>query len=151
MSADPEPVQGCKMIELGSLQYVACASTDFVARHFNHGVNGDSLAQAPHLRFDRRDTLQTRWAREAHRIDIAAPVHWVPSTHGFLDLTLSGLGWSLQPLPMIGAHMDAGRLVELPPRLRIDVKLYWIVSRLHTSTLHQLTRAVRAAAARELQ
>ncbi|WP_302480086.1 LysR family transcriptional regulator ArgP [Sphingomonas bacterium] len=115
VGADPEPVQGCKTTELGSMRYAACASPDFMARHFKGAVSVDSLGRAPHLRFDRRDTLQGRWAREAYRTDLAAPVHWVPSTYGFLDLTLSGLGWSVQPLAMVAAHLEAGRLVELPP------------------------------------
>lgn len=150
VSADPEPVQGCKTTELGSMRYIACASPEFMVWHFGNGVSGDSLARAPHLRFDRRDTLQARWAREAHRTELAARVHWVPSTNGFLDLTLSGLGWSLQPLAMVAAHMKAGRLIELPPTLSIDVKLYWTVARLHAGTLRQLTHAVRTVAADKL-
>ena len=151
VSADAEPVQGCKTVELGSLRYAACASPDFMARHFGDEVNGASLSGAPHLRFDRRDTLQARWAREAHRADLATAAYCVPSSHGFLDLILAGLGWGLQPLSMVKVHMEAGRLVELPPGLRIDIKLYWTVARLHAETLGQLTRAVRAAAARELR
>lgn len=151
VSADPEPVQGCRTTALGSLRYAACASLAFMDRYFDQGVNRDSLAQAPYLRFDRRDTLQARWAREAHQTDLAGPAHLVPSTLGFLDLALSGLGWGLQPLALVSAHLEAGRLVELKPASRIDVKLYWKVARLHSGTLDQLTEAVRAAAARKLQ
>jgi LysR family transcriptional regulator (chromosome initiation inhibitor) len=52
---------------------------------------------------------------------------------------------------MVSAHLDAGRLVELPPGLRIDVKLYWAVARRHAGTLDQLAQAVRAVAAEDLQ
>lgn len=150
VTADPEPVQGCKTITLGALRYAACASPDFVARHFGEGVSAEKLKLAPHLRFDRRDRLQARWAREAHGVELTAPNHWVPSTHGFLDLALAGLGWGLQPLALAEAHIATGRLVELQPIVRTDVKLYWTVARLHSSLLRDLTEAVRAAAAREL-
>ena len=150
VTADPEPVQGCKTITLGALRYAACASPDFVARHFGEGVNADSLAKAPHLRFDRRDMLQAGWASEAHDIDLVAPTHWVPSTHGFLDLALAGLAWGMQPLALAQAHIAAGRLIELPPALRIDVKLYWTVSRLPVASLRHVTDAVRAVATRSL-
>jgi LysR family transcriptional regulator (chromosome initiation inhibitor) len=151
VTADPAPVQGCKTIELGALRYAACASPEFVGRYFGQGVNRDSLAQAPHLRFDRRDMLQARWAREAHRTDLTGPVHWVPSTLGYIDLTLSALGWAMHPLALIEDLLASGRIVELPPGTRVDVKLYWTVARLHAGALEELTQAVRAVAVRELR
>lgn len=150
VTADPEPVQGCKTIALGALRYAACASPDFMARHFSAGVNGETLAMAPCMRFDRRDLLQARWVSEAHAADLIAPIHWVPSTQGFLDLALAGLAWGLQPVQLAGPHLAAGRLIELPPALRIGVKLYWTVARLHASPLRHLTKAVRLAADRSL-
>ncbi|MGC8470220.1 MAG: LysR family transcriptional regulator ArgP [Acetobacteraceae bacterium] len=150
VTADPEPVQGCRTTVLGALRYAACASPDFMARHFAAGVDAAALAQAPHLRFDRRDALQARWAAAAHAVVLAAPTHWVPSTHGFLDLCLAGLAWGLQPLPLAAAHLAAGGLVELPPRLRLEVKLHWSVARLGAASLRALTEAVCTAAARSL-
>ena len=150
VTADPEPVQGCKTMPLGALRYAACASPDFMARHFTAGVDEAALARAPFMRFDRRDRLQASWARAAHGVELAAPVHWIPSTQGFLELALAGLAWGMQPLDLAGAHILAGRLAELPPGLRVDVELYWVVARLHAATLEQLTKAVRAAAAPSL-
>lgn len=151
VSADPKPVPGCKTMALGALRYVACASPDFMMRYFSQGVEKAALTRAPFLRFDRRDQLQTRWAREAYQVELTAPVHWVPSTHGFLDLTLAGLAWAMQPLPLVEAHLEAGRLIELPPGLRLDVQLYWIVTRLHAEALRQLTHAVCLVAAQDLR
>jgi LysR family transcriptional regulator, chromosome initiation inhibitor len=150
VTANPEPVQGCRTIPLGALRYAACASPDFIARHFVGGVNAAALAMAPHLRFDRRDMLQTRWALAAYGVDLTAPAHWIPSTQGFVDLALAGLAWGLQPLALAGAHIAANRLVELPPSLRVEVKLYWTVARLHAASLGRLTKAVCAAAERSL-
>jgi LysR family transcriptional regulator (chromosome initiation inhibitor) len=42
-------------------------------------------------------------------------------------------------------------LVELPPALRIEVKLHWTVARLHAASLRALTDAVRRAASEGLQ
>ena len=151
VTADPEPVQGCRTILLGALRYAACASPAFVARHFEKGVTVDTLATAPHLRFDRRDRLQERWAREALGIQLSAPAHWVASTQGFLDFALAGLAWGLQPVVLAGPHLAAGRLVELLPAHPIDVKLYWTVTRLDARSLHALTEAVRGSAAKSLQ
>ncbi|MQT13469.1 LysR family transcriptional regulator ArgP [Segnochrobactrum spirostomi] len=146
VTAEREPVQGCRTLTLGALRYAACASPDFVARHFPRGVTAEALAAAPCLRFDRRDFLQARWAKAAFGIDLAGPVHWVPSTHGFLDMTLAGLGWGLHPCGMVQPHLAAGRLVDLGPEHRVEVPLYWTVTRLHAAPLRHLTDAVRIAA-----
>ncbi len=144
---DPEPVQGCKTIPLGALRYVACATPAFVDRYFADGLNAATLACAPHLRFDRHDAMQERWAREAHDIDLAGPVHWVPSTHGLLDFILAGIGWGMNPVQLVEGHLASGRLIELPPAHRLNVKLYWTVARLHALTLRRLTTAIQEAAA----
>lgn len=148
---DPEPVQGCKTISLGALRYVACASPAFVARYFAEGVDAETLARAPHIRFDRHDTLQARWAGEAHDVTLVGQIHWVPSTRGMLDFILEGIGWGMKPLRLVNDHLTAGRLIELPPKLRIDVKLYWTVQRLHATTLRRLTDAVRATSIHHLE
>jgi LysR family transcriptional regulator (chromosome initiation inhibitor) len=150
VTTDLKPVQGCKVIPLGALRYVACASPDFVARYFAQGVDGDALAVAPHLRFDRRDGLQARWAREAYGVEPGGPVHWVPSTNAFIDFALEGLGWSMHPLQLVAPELASGALVELAPGLRIDVQLHWAVTRLHTGLLQHLSDAVRAVAQERL-
>lgn len=148
---DPEAVQGCKTIALGALRYVACATPAFVDRYFREGVNAEGLARAPHMRFDRHDTMQERWTQEAHGVDLTSPIHWVPSTQGLLDFILAGVGWGMNPVQLVADHLSSGRLVELQPALRLDVKLYWTVARLHAATLRRLTTAVRDAATSNLQ
>ncbi|WP_206244542.1 LysR family transcriptional regulator ArgP [Novosphingobium terrae] len=150
VTADTRPVQGCKTAHLGALRYVACASPAFIARHFAQGVTAETLAHAPYLRFDRRDLLQARWAREALGAEPTGPVHWVPSTTAFIDLTLEDLGWSLHPLSLVQDHLAAGRLVELPPQRPLDVTLHWVVPRLHSPSLQHLSAAIREVAGRLL-
>ena len=86
------------------------------------------------------------WAQEAYGVDLKGPIHWVPTTTGFLDLALAGLAWGLQPQTMVQPHLEAGRLVELAPGHAIKIKLYWTVARIHASSLQALTEAVVAAA-----
>lgn len=150
VTADPAPVPGCKTYPLGAIRYVAVASPDFIARFFAGGVDAQSLQQAPILRFDRRDELQARWAQAAWGIRLSAPSHWLPSTQGMLDMTLAGLGWAMTPPVLAERHLAAGRLVELAPKLAIDVALYWQRTRLATPLLERLTQAVRTTAAKSL-
>jgi LysR family transcriptional regulator (chromosome initiation inhibitor) len=147
VTADPAPVPGCKTYPLGALDYVAVASPAFMARFFPDGVDARSLEAAPILRFDRRDQLQARWAKEAWDVRIRPPTHWTPSTPGMLDMTLAGLGWATTPVVLAQPHLASGRLVELPPRLRIAVTLYWQRTRLTARLLDRLTQAVRSTGA----
>jgi len=61
-------------------------------------------------------------------------------------MTLAGLGWAMTPVVLAAPHLAAGRLVELPPRLRIGVTLYWQSTRLTARLLDRLTHAVRSTA-----
>ena len=150
VTADPVPVQGCRTRPLGNLRYAATASPAFMARHFPCGVDAGSLAQAPVLRFDRRDRLQARWMRATVGAELAAPMHQAPSTQAFVDLALAGLGWCMNPLPLVEDALAAGRLVELVPGQRLDVPLHWQHARVGARLLDALTRAVVDTARRRL-
>lgn len=150
VTTDPLPVPGCRTRSLGALRYVATASPDFVRRHFGEGVNAAAQACAPVLRFDRKDELQIRWVRQTFGVALDAPTHWVPSTQGFLDATLAGLGWTMNPLALAREHLAAGRLVELVPGYPLDVTLHWQHARLGARLLEALTREVTAEARQSL-
>lgn len=150
VSADPGAVQGCKTIELGNLEYLACCSPDFAARYFPDGVDEQALRLAPCLRFERRDGLQARWAREIHGVELNAPMHWVPSSLGFLNFTLAGMAWGMQPAMLVRPRIAEGLLVELSPNKPIAVKLYWTITRLHATPLKALSDFVRQVARRSL-
>lgn len=146
VSADPGTVQGCKTIELGSLQYLACCSPEFAQQYFPNGVSENTLRHAPCLRFERRDGLQARWVRETHGVELDAPMHWVPSTFGFLNFGLAGLAWGMHPTVIAKPRIAEGLLVELTPDKPLNVTLYWTVTRLHASALRTFTDAVRGTA-----
>jgi LysR family transcriptional regulator, chromosome initiation inhibitor len=147
VTADPHPVQGCSVVALGSMRYLAVATPDFVARHFANGVDAASLAIAPCNVFNAKDELQHRWMRSLLRSRPAPPQHRVPSTHGFIHAALQGLGWGMNPDVLVAPLLERGELVELVPGLPLDVPLFWQHWRLEAEVLRELTRHVRAAAA----
>ncbi|MGH8181717.1 MAG: LysR family transcriptional regulator ArgP [Steroidobacteraceae bacterium] len=143
-------VQGCRIRRLGSLRYVATASPSFVRRWFERGISADALTQAPSLLFDSNDRLQEGWARRIVRRDVSLPVHRIPSTQAFVDASLAGVGWGMNPLSLIQPHLQTGALVELVPDTAVDVPLYWQVTRLKVPVLERLTRSVVRAAGASL-
>lgn len=153
ITSHPGPLQGCDTIPLGWLRYRATASPGYMARWFADGVTRKALSQAPALTFSDKDRLQDRWvARQTRGQSQRAsfPSHRLASSQGFVDACLSGLGWGLNPEPLIAEHLRAGRLVELVPDTALDVPLHWQFTRLAAPALAGVTQAVRAAATRTL-
>jgi LysR family transcriptional regulator (chromosome initiation inhibitor) len=150
VTANPSPVQGCRIIPIGALRYLATASPDFADRYFRDGIAAESIVQAPVLRFGRDDHLQARWVRDVLGVDFAAPTHFVPTAQGFLHATLTGLGWGMNPQRLVKDHLQSGRLVDLAPGRCLHVRLYWQHARLGAKLLTLLTREVQDAARRGL-
>ncbi|TCQ28776.1 LysR family transcriptional regulator ArgP [Rhizobium sp. PP-CC-3G-465] len=136
------PISGCRRTPLGALRYRATASADFVERYFDGGMTPSAFAQAPALTFNQKDRLQSRWLRQALGEDPVCPTHWLPSTQSFVEASLSGMGWGMNPEILVAEHLASGRLVELIPDRPLDVPLFWQINRLAADQLTTLTRAV---------
>jgi LysR family transcriptional regulator, chromosome initiation inhibitor len=113
-------------------------------------VSLEAIADAPALTFNQKDRLQHEWLRQAFGRDIGFPTHWVASTQGFVDASLGGMGWALNPGQLVRDHLAAGRLRELVPGAVLDRPLFWQVNRLVADPLSDLTRHVVATARRQL-
>lgn len=108
-----KPIQGCRRIALGALRYHATASPDFIARYFAQGVTREAIVNAPALTFNQKDRLQGRWIRQTLGEDLPHPTHWLPSTQAFVEASLSGMGWGMNPILLVREHLEAGRLADL--------------------------------------
>ena len=152
VTAEARPVQGCSVQPLGIMRYLATASPRFVRRWFPRGLDADALRRAPALVFNRKDELQLRFARRVLRSRaVQLPTHSVPSPNAFVEASLLGLGWGMNPERLIDAHLKSRRLVELAADASVDVPLYWQQWRLASRTLDTLASALRAEAAVSLR
>ncbi|MFE9624808.1 LysR family transcriptional regulator ArgP [Streptomyces sp. NPDC006527] len=152
VTSSPDPVTGCSVHALGRMRYLAAASPDFVARHLGDGPLHETLARAPVLTFDRRDDLQDTFVRGLPRSSGGAgPVrHAVPTSEGFLDAVVAGLGWGMVPDVQAGSLLRSGRLVSLAPDRPLDVPLYWQQWKLDSPALAAVAEAVTTTAAAAL-
>ncbi len=151
VTAREKPVQGCDVHPLGALRYCASASPAFMERWFPDGVTADALGHAPTMVFNQNDGLQADWIKRKTGKVIAAPTHWVPSTQGFVDGALAGLGWGMNPEHLIRRELAEGRLLSLDPDLVYDVPLFWQINRHMGHALTDLTRALKRSARTALQ
>lgn len=149
VTAHARPVQGCDALPLGALRYLATANPAFASRWFPDGPTAEALARAPALAFDAKDRLQRDWAARAAGRPVALPCHFLPSPTAFIEAALLGLGWGLNPEPLVADHLAAGRLVTLSPE-PLDTPLSFQWNRLLGAALAPLRAAIRQAAARVL-
>ena len=146
VTAHATPATGCSSRPLGAMRYLAAASPAFVARHLSVGVDASSLAQAPSLEFNTKDTLQTRWVQGVCGQHVELPKHTLPSSTAFVTAALAGMGWGMLPDALAAPHLASGALVELVPGTPLDVPLHWQQARATSAWLDGLTREVLAAA-----
>lgn len=146
VTASARPATGCNSRPLGAMRYMAVASPAFMARYFADGVHASSLSRAPSLQFNTKDDLQARWVRQLCGKTVELPRHTLPSAQAFVTAGLAGMGWGLHPQALIEAHLTQGRLVELVPKLPLDVPLHWQQARVASRLLEALTEHVVTAA-----
>ncbi len=152
ITGHPGPLQGCDTVPLGAFRYRATASPGFVARWLPDGVTSAALSRAPALTFSNKDRLQRDWvaAHLGTGAAFAFPTHRIASTQGFVEAALLGLGWGMNPEPLVAHHIAAGTLVEIAPNTPLDVPLYWQFARLTSQAIAPLTRAIKAASTEHL-
>jgi LysR family transcriptional regulator (chromosome initiation inhibitor) len=136
------PIQGCDCHPLGALRYIATASPEYCTRWFADGFSEPAAARAPCLIFNQKDRLQAQWLRQALGADVQPPLHSLPSSQAFVDAALAGIGWGMNPEPLVIDHLRAGRLVALKPGQPLDIPLFWQQSRIVSPMLGHVTRAV---------
>ncbi len=151
ITSHPGPLQGCDTVPLGALRYHATASPAYLAKWLPNGATKAALAYAPALTFSDKDRLQGAWLSAQFGPTFAFPTHRLASSQGFVDASLAGLGWGMNPELLIAPHLARGTLTQLLPNTPLDVPLYWQFSRLTAPALAPLTDAMLRSAKRLLR
>ncbi|MFK0023898.1 LysR family transcriptional regulator ArgP [Streptomyces sp. NPDC090798] len=155
----PDPVAGCSVRALGRMRYQAVAGPDFAGRWLGTGTGtgtgaglGELIADAPVVAFDRNDDLQDEFVRGLRGGPGASALrHFMPTSEGFVDAVVAGLGWGLVPEVQAEPLLRAGRLVRLAPDRIVDVPLFWQQWKLDFPALAAVAEAVAAVAAETLR
>lgn len=150
ITGEAGPVQGCDSFALGALTYRATASPSFVRQHFPNGVTAEALATAPALTFNAKDALQNRWVEMMVGKRVPLNTHLVPSSSAFVEASLLGMGWGMNPAALVDGLIAEGKLVDLSPERPLLTPLHWQVNRLVAKPLAGLTASIRAAAKQTL-
>ncbi|WBQ05656.1 LysR family transcriptional regulator ArgP [Kribbella sp. CA-293567] len=151
VTADPRPVQGCRVQPLGKMRYLSIATPQYADRWLTGRPLPEALEAAPMIVFNTKDQLQHRLLRKVTRRRLDPPTHSIPAPGPFVRAIRLGLGWGMIEAELVENELADGRLVEVAKGKYIDVPLYWQHWKLDSAVLDTLTAAVLAAAATGLR
>lgn len=147
-----QALRGCKMEPLGTMDYVAVAAAGFAARHCPKGVNAHNFHKLPFIAFNRKDHLQHSFVEQAFGLPrVMLKQLFVPASEGQIRAVRAG--WGVSVVPELGVRdlLASGELVNVTPRHRLGVALYWHCWNLSSDVLDALSSALRGAAAQNLR
>ncbi|WP_373975750.1 LysR family transcriptional regulator ArgP [Chitinibacter sp. SCUT-21] len=141
VSAEPHPMQGCVVHELGVMRYRMLASPEFNRRWFSSGLSRESARQAPVMVFNRKDALQSTFLQQLLGLRPGAyPEHHIPASEPYLHAILLGLGYGMVPHLQADAYIASGALIDVAPQKPTDVRLYWHHWKVQSPRLERLSR-----------
>jgi len=146
-----QALRGCKMEALGTMGYVVVAQAAYAAAHCPKGLNAHNFHKLPFVAFNRKDHLQHGFVEQAFELPrVMLKQLFVPSSEGQVRAVRAG--WGVSVLPELSVHelIASGELVNLAPRHRLEVALYWHCWNLSSDVLDALSSALRSAAAQNL-
>jgi LysR family transcriptional regulator, chromosome initiation inhibitor len=145
------PVPGCTVRPLGRMRYLPVAAPELSRTRLAARPLADALPKAPVVVFDRKDDFQDAFVRRLGRGSASRLRHHVPTSEGFLDAVVAGLGWGMVPEVQAAPLLADGRLVLLAPDTWMDATLHWQQWKLDSPALAALAEAVTATAAEALR
>ena len=148
ISARRKPMQGCRTVYLGKMDYRLFATPAFVEKWFADGFNLKSVPAAPALIFNRKDDLHNKlFSRVLGEIPAPLPAHYVPSSEKFAHFISSGFAYGMLPDQQSRPLAETGCILNLAPGCAVAVKLYWHCWNLESRLLTKLSQTLANSAA----
>jgi LysR family transcriptional regulator, chromosome initiation inhibitor len=149
LCSDPIPLNGAKVVSLGSMRYRAVASPEFIQQYQIAKLSNAQLADVPCLVFNRDDVLQHQFIRQIAGRE-PSHIHLCPSSEGFVQCALAGIAYGMLPELQIQQHLSSGALLDIKERYYQDIPLYWHYWRTESPLMHALRQRVQSIAAMHL-
>jgi LysR family transcriptional regulator (chromosome initiation inhibitor) len=126
LSTDSSSINGCKVAAIGCVDYILCASPNFIKQYFPLGLNVASLQRAPGVEFDYRDTMHSDYIEQHYGVRAGAyPRHKLRSSEAFVSMALEGVAYCLLPHFQAIPYLNSGQLIDLAPNQHLPRSLYW--------------------------
>lgn len=143
ISSRPEPMQGCRVAYLGSINYHLLATPEFAAQWFPDGLTTESVSHAPFLVYNRKDTSHETLIKSAlGALPNSMTLNYFPATERFSDFIAQSLACGMCDITADQSCMTmlkAGTLIDLAPENFVKVRLFWHSWNLKSSLLDRFS------------
>ncbi|WP_349927036.1 LysR family transcriptional regulator ArgP [Acinetobacter sp. A1-4-2] len=140
ISTESTAMKGCEVHYLGQMTYRMVATPSFVERWFKNGIHRDALRHAPAIIFNGKDLMHHQVILNLFGLNQQSyPHYFIPSSTAFVEAVHLDLGFGLVPEYQIGDDLQTGKLVEIMPNAKTEMKLYWHHWKQQSVLLQQLT------------
>ena len=140
ISSNKQPIQGCRVDYLGTMNYRLLSTPAYAEKWFPQGLSPESVVRAPAILFSRKDELQAKLFRRIFPDPPSKiPTHYFPSSEKFVDFITLGLAYGMLPDVQSKPLLKSGRLIELAPAGPVPIKLYWHCWNLKSRLLNRFT------------
>lgn len=148
VSARAEPMQGCRVERLGSMEYRLMGAPDFAKQWFARGFTAEAAEKAPVVIFNHKDATQDKIFRLLlGKPPRKAPMFYMPSSDKFVELVALGLAYGMIPWPQAEPLAGQGRLVDLHPEGSVTIELFWHCWNLESVPLKRFSEMLTKGAA----
>ena len=147
-----QPLNGCKIVPLGAMRYVAVAHPDLIAQRLPDGLTKYNFREVPFVAINRKNDTQSEFVSQRFGlVRVALSQLYVPSSEGQLRAVLAGWGVGVVPELLARESLKNGELVNLAPGEDFRVQLYWHCWNIESDVLETLTNALVSSAATMLE
>ncbi|WP_068545721.1 LysR family transcriptional regulator ArgP [Thalassotalea crassostreae] len=143
VSSQKKSFAGVKVTPIGTIDYILCASPNFIKRFFANGITKDSLAKAPSIDYDQRDTMHSDYLKAHFNVRRGSyPCHRIGSSEVVVTMALADLAYGLIPTTQANEHIQSGALVDLKPNDHLPMPMYWHSWALERGIQKQMSNAI---------
>jgi LysR family transcriptional regulator (chromosome initiation inhibitor) len=152
VSSEPNAAQGCLVEPIGKIEYVCVATPDYIERFRIKRLTRTNLKSSPTVIFGAFDRIHDEYLEAVFGEPCRGQYisHTVPSINGLLEFLLRSSAYGVVPKTMIQSHLESGALVEILPKVKFNIPLYWHRVQAKIPLLDQISDQVLAAAKKHL-
>lgn len=142
-----QALRGCKVAQLGAMNYVAVAEPAYVKAHLPGGLDASNFRALTYVAFNRKDDMQSEFVARAVGLKrVSLSQLFVPSSEGQLRAALAGWGVSVLPELLVRDLIEDSKLVNVAPQHTLPVQLFWHCWNLESAVLDSISAALAAEA-----
>ncbi len=147
VSTHPKQLQGCRVEQLGSMEYGLFCTPLFARKWFGEGLCISGIQSAPSIVYNRQDNINKLIFNLLFPSELGSlPIFYVPSSEKIVDCILRNLCYGALPAQQSKPLCRQGLLVDLAPTCKIEVELYYHCWNLRSQIIEDFTRQFIAKA-----